>query len=678
MIAVETIEQGPKNDEEVIHKSYPKAYASFLPVLERLSDPLQTILRGQLHSLESIFHSALRRNHNLIGDFEGVGGLTQRGEMSRILQSELLLRTEAPLEFVRRIAEGEALYMETEHSDPGEKMIYRLVISMGPEMLGHGRLIALAGLIFLARVAKAQKTELHWCVLPSKNSVNWFTEISVNSVKRFLKFAAYRDANTEDFETANEVWNAAFSEDRPGETLYQDWVIGSVRENANQSVFSKLPNALLVSISPPPREGPREAWVELRRNRVTARRVNLLFPEDVICVSALNRPFQPISKVAYINKTGGTAFPKLQGWESRYLLSLAPDRHIIRFENYRRGLLFLGLDASLGVTNSYYLALPEYIQLAGVMWSASGGKITILAQSQKDGSELLTYNSCDLFPKSNKGTTTTKYGQPVGKKVTSTHLFAKQQSHAVPILHPSGGANCYTSMGQPFDFRIDYSGEPTVNIKYKERRILFSEGQYKLLHNSNNTYFNGPSIDVVKGTSKNIASYPVENDLSFKDLHGVVFSNTSRGLAYSIHPGEWRILQNMNKRIPADYSQLDVKLAPYERVLRAVFNHKGAKLLIYSDVNFGGDGRLRFIYCDGNNITNHDTVFKFGKRATNLSALRIMDENSNVFGINLDEQGDPRALVALGKRSGQYSKTSINLDDILFFATEIDASRFFG
>ena len=83
------------NEEAVL----PKAYAPFAPVLELLPRPLAQVLRGQLAQFEPLARGLEQREFALQGDFEGLGGLTHHGAIDHILQSELLLRTEAPLDW---------------------------------------------------------------------------------------------------------------------------------------------------------------------------------------------------------------------------------------------------------------------------------------------------------------------------------------------------------------------------------------------------------------------------------------------------------------------------------------------------------------------------------------------------------------------------------------------------
>jgi len=675
MSDVTTTEKPTKKVEK-----FPKAYTAFLPLLNQLSEPMKSLLRGHLLSLESILHSLQRRDHNLIGDFEGVGGLTQRGEMSRILQSELLLRTEAPLEFLRRIAEGEALYMETEHSDPGEKIVYRIVFSFGPNMLGHGRLVALACLIFLARIAATQNAELHWCLLP-QTKLHWFSELSVASLKHLLKYGSYTDASPDDIKVARDLWDSAFSEGRPRDTLFQDWFIGPQNE-ASPADDTDIPNSLTLALDPP-QDGPRTARLDLKRNGLSIRRLPLTFPEDVICVSALNRPFNPIKKVKS-TESGGVSLPPRSGWEPRYIVSLSSHSLVVRFENFPRGLLFLNTKPGAAFKKKHFLQLPPDVQLAGIHFSSDPSTVHILVQKTTDKSESLILNSINLDTESN-------IGKPQVKEITSAHLFTKQPSHALPILHvlyPNRGVMAFTSLGQPFEFLTDVERNPQVNILYKERRILFADGTYKVLQfdpkgkstierQDDGGGFEGPSLHVVRKRARGAAAYPIEASLTHDRIRGIAYSRSSRGLAFSLFPGQWRILERNSGAEFHDFSETSVMIAPYEIILRSHMTREGLKLVIYSDATRGGDGVLRNIYYNGDRITHRDTLYKFGKLADNLTDL-TMHGDETFWGVILDREGDPKTIVTLTKEKNVYKKTVLHMEDVLSLAKDLDPVKVFG
>eukprot|EP01035_Chromulina_nebulosa_P034234 gene34234-45916_t len=213
----------------------PAAYAPFAPVLERLSEPLQLLLHGQLLQFETLVRNVDAPEFAPQGEFEGLGGLTMRGDIAQLVQSELLLRTEAPLEFLRRIADSETLYLEKQYADPGARPVFRVMISVGPAILGHGRLLALAALLFMARVALSRGAAFHWCFLPRNEGAVWFDEVSVNTIKRFLRAAARCEMTGEDV--------AADRRNRPGAAAGRTPAAAEAAQSRNPDRRTSAPGA---------------------------------------------------------------------------------------------------------------------------------------------------------------------------------------------------------------------------------------------------------------------------------------------------------------------------------------------------------------------------------------------------------------------------------------------------
>ncbi|MDY7096927.1 MAG: hypothetical protein SXU28_02195 [Pseudomonadota bacterium] len=245
----------------------PAAYDPFVPVLEKLSPALAEVLRGQLAQFEVFLRSLELIDDAPHGDFEGLNGLTNRGDIEHILQSELLLQTEAPLEFLRRLAEAETLYHDRQYSDPGKKQVWRVVVSCGPEIMGHGRLVALAAVFFLAKVASERGGKFEWCFLPTQGEITWSKGLSVNSIKRFLRSAAFREASVEDVAAARELWDASDKdEDARERPLPADWIIGSARHGSlEKPSIESEPNTLAFTMLPQMRGEVREARISVRK-----------------------------------------------------------------------------------------------------------------------------------------------------------------------------------------------------------------------------------------------------------------------------------------------------------------------------------------------------------------------------------------------------------------------------
>ena len=651
---------------EVQPQSFPEAYHPFLPVLERLTEPMLKILHGHLLSLEAMLRSLHSETQSVKGDFEGIGGLTLRGDINRIIQSELLLRSEVPLEFLRRVSEGEALYMETEHSNPDEQVVYRVIISVGPYMLGHGRLLALASLIFLARAAESRKAKLHWTYLPTTKQVTWFEGLSVNSVKRFLKFASFRDVNDEDIGSAIEQWDA-FNVSLGSEVSdIESWRIAASGPSSQMSASGDAENALVLSFDPPPIDGARKATIDLQRKGRNVRRLKVEFPSDGVCLSALNRPFNPKKIAREISQESGGSIPKGQGWEPCHVLSIDIRHHVVRYPN---GVLFLALGKNIrDKLKSTFFEMPKDSRIAGVEFT-SEFKGQILSQWNAPD-ETIYFHDLDL----RKG----QVAHKAQKIITSKHLFAKQRKNALPPMIASYEfLKSYTTLGQPFEFLGIRSDKTAINILYKENRIIYADAKYAIVifDPSKKTshelrswarYFPndepGLSLVVLKNHSKVVAVYPCPEETVENNFRGLCYTPSSHNLICSVHNGNWLIMGQKSEEIK-------VNLSPYERVIRCHTSNGHSKLIVFSDPNFGGDNILKSIKLKNESVIGYDTIFNFDKissqsESQNLVEVQMM-KNGGFRAVNLDENGNPDKLILLKKVDGQQRPMIIDLDAAL-------------
>lgn len=102
-------------------------------------------------------NSALQRTQAI-----GVGGLSRRGDFSRLSMSDWLLADAAPDEFLRRAAMHELLFLAPEPEPAPNRPEIVLLFDTGPLQLGAPRLAHLALWIVLARRAELLNATLYW------------------------------------------------------------------------------------------------------------------------------------------------------------------------------------------------------------------------------------------------------------------------------------------------------------------------------------------------------------------------------------------------------------------------------------------------------------------------------------------------------------------------------------
>jgi hypothetical protein len=648
----------------------PPAYAPFLPVLERLSEPLLELLQGQLAQFERLVRDFDRQEMAAQGEFEGLSGLTSRGEVAHILQSELLLRTEAPLEFLRRLAESETVYLEKQYADPGAKSVYRAAVSIGPGMLGHGRVVALAAILFLARVARERDAEFHWCMLPARDGAIWFDEVSVRTVKRFLKAAAYREMTPRDLAEAEALWETL--ETRPrGEVRHLDWAIGADMRRvpgADAPAVRTAANALSFTLLPPSGEEPRSAQLAVRQNGRERARAAILFPEDRVCVSALENPFRPIKPQAAGGAPIGTAIPALDGWEPHHFIAPNAQVRIVRTDE---GLLVLRWSGKAEFTEHYFVPLPENMQLAGVqMYDRI---LSVLVHAERSGQDMLLYGQFRL----QAGQAPEMLLRRV-RHEPSQHLFRGRGRYAIPMLSIGEGAEFYSVSGMAYHLSFRAGEQETAFASlHHAPKTLFSNGAYRVVRVEEDKV---AVLRVMKHRHTRVDDYPLPPDHGQAEtMYGMAYSGGDRSLAYSVEPGLWNIpAADHGVKHPAKASVQHLRLAPCEALLLGKVRGDGVTAWVWSDARYGGEGTVRTIREQNGATRLRQPPLELGRDAMSIVQVRMSD--GGIWALTADADGAPAELLHYRpqKRNHLYQHFRFPLEALRAKAVTIDLEQLRG
>lgn len=154
-------------------------------------------LRGYIVGLAQPLHGFLlhaRTHSGADGEPEGWNGLTQRGNVERLLHSEFALASMFPAEFLRRAAEQELLYWELGRQEPKQRGRLRLLLDTGPSMLGACRLVQMALLMVWSRLARERQCELWWACaqLYEENGSTAARELNAATLSTFLEARTLR------------------------------------------------------------------------------------------------------------------------------------------------------------------------------------------------------------------------------------------------------------------------------------------------------------------------------------------------------------------------------------------------------------------------------------------------------------------------------------------------------
>lgn len=107
------------------------------------------------------------RAHTVVGegDPDGVDGVTRRGPFDRLLDTERLLATEVPDEFVRRAAQSELLFHALALKETKPPRASLMLVDAGPAQIGAPRLAHLAIVLVLAARAREAGARFAWALM---------------------------------------------------------------------------------------------------------------------------------------------------------------------------------------------------------------------------------------------------------------------------------------------------------------------------------------------------------------------------------------------------------------------------------------------------------------------------------------------------------------------------------
>lgn len=655
----------------------PPAYAIFAPIFERLSAPTTEILFGHLEEFERLARTLDAPLLKPRGEFEGFSGLTLRGEISQIVQSELLLRTEAPLEFLRRLAESETLYHEKQYADPGARSVYRAMLSVGPGSLGHGRLLVLASLFFMARIAAARGADFHWCFLPRTEGVVWFDEISVNTVKRLLRAASYREMSGADAADAIALWQALHPEAaRASETQPLDWVAGArtgrlaAFADGVDAAAEGGANAISWRLHGPRPGAPRTAEARVTQDGREHMRIALTFPDDRVCALALRNPFRPPPSFATAAlPLPAASRPEPDGWAPRYVVGPA-DTKLIRL---RGGLLVIALDGKQEPTGSWFLPLADSLQLGGV--KVATYDIRLLVHCRADGALVLG----SFYPHS-------AHPRAIQNRwvaaIPSEHLFRHQPAFALPTLRAgSGGTEFHSTAGSPFELTTTGAGAMTMKPDYKGARIIGSSGGYDILRAETEQ---GPLLRIRRPNGYGIAYFAEGAEAAAPPrLLGAVYSHAEASLAYSTAPGQWVLPPRYTGGEPPDAAAREafprINLRPHERLLMGRARGEATNARVWSDARLGGEGTVSNVRWTFAGKTVKPPVLDLGDDAPSVVKVEL-GQDGLIWALTADAEGEPAELLVYRRRknSMDFACKRIDLREQYDGAEQVDTAPLHG
>ena len=367
----------------------PKALRPWSPVFEDMPEAHLRLIGGLMGQLNTLLEETFEIDAESYGEFNGYDGMALRGEIERLLPSEWLWKELAPDEFLRRFAERELLYHRPSFESPTDERTHLVIIESGRAMLGRPRIVALAALLCLNALARAQGAKLIWTA-PLDNVGDWQPLLRQRDLQAFLLSANPLALKATDLES---MVLAATGKDKEAELVL--WTIGaSPLAQPNPTIRT---NQLVIRESMllgPTGEPIAEATVRLRTHSGRQKEAVLAFPPEEQCVSILREPFRPprvVGMAAPFHAPADGANPQ---WAPQELVVIPEAQRIVI--RVAEGLLGLNMNL-VGDLQPIGIRLQRDDHLLGLRWTHD--KVFLALTRKYDTFSKLEIRKIGLYPR---------------------------------------------------------------------------------------------------------------------------------------------------------------------------------------------------------------------------------------------------------------------------------------
>lgn len=214
------------------------------------------------------------------GEPDGFSGLSRRGHYERLLLTEWLLADELPLEFTRRAAAGEHLFLQRAHLEKAVGRRSIAIFDAGPQQLGAPRIAQLAVLVVLSARAESAGIGFDWGIAQDSAS-GLASGFSADRARRFLEARSDQPVTP----SLLDEWTRSLPELAAGDEL---WLVGGpglVR-------WHGWPGASRLLIDDVPDPAVRQVRLSLGTRAAGRRELLLDLPPRDDCKRLLRDPFR--------------------------------------------------------------------------------------------------------------------------------------------------------------------------------------------------------------------------------------------------------------------------------------------------------------------------------------------------------------------------------------------------
>ena len=291
-----------KKEEQPVPAGLPPALHPWARAFSSMPEPHLRVIGWLMEALAPLIESeesALRSGFAEIDSFDDVAAA---GPLDRLLTSELVWLKLMRGEFVRRIAEGEALRRRPLYRDPADDRAVIVLLDNGPFMIGRRRLVALAALLTLGAATLRRGDRFLWAATGHVGP-SWQEGISRRSLSQFINQTGAEELSAGTLEAL--LGNA------PVDTTGNNAILWSIAPK-NSDFGGWVPSYRFeidefwpdLSNSDDETDHAYYAGVAVVSDRGVRRTARFAFPDEQSCADTLRTPFRARSEIGSI--VGGT------------------------------------------------------------------------------------------------------------------------------------------------------------------------------------------------------------------------------------------------------------------------------------------------------------------------------------------------------------------------------------
>lgn len=641
----------PKKEQESDRLSQiPEFYRPILPAVSQLSDQMIKVLGGLLPNFTSLPDPIKADASNIRGAFVGYDGITNRGHSDHLLISEWALQSIHPEEFARRFAEGEALYTKREFRQRGDKMVATILVSCGPQSLGHGRLVALAALLHISSLVQKHGAQLYWCPIIGRNAdgqYDWYEGLSRKSLRSLLTRASTTEPSRDDITDALEYFSNRFLTD--GSSVQQlNWSVTPAFDLRGNAAALKEFGSYVFAYAPS--EGIQTARPSfdvslLRGDRRLAFKSAQMPPNDE-CVAALRRPLAPAPKNSVRSgKQLSLNKGRSKRWEPQLFAFIENRLAVIRVNE---GLVCLNRSGRW----KRFVPIEGGEVLAG--FSATKKKVSVLTLAEENDHHILSLKQANWRQPGSLIKLKLCWSLPT----KSYHLFRKFGEFSLPFMDNNGSDSVtfYSASGRAYRLlNPDHRDQKNSNFKpLSAGNVIACDGISKLHLTEKNAkskglmgrkpFEHGPSY------FRSVDSF---NKMPMpRDERRILWDQRHHILAVNMYANHWAVSIGDNE-------ERSFSLSPPDAPIKFELAGNDTRILVVNADGNDGNGAMEWLlYSDGELVSREKCSEKSlaeGISELNSYALiRCDTRDGNIWGVRLSSDGEEvEALECLGSALGK-------------------------